>query len=206
MSDNNLHDKFFAAVSAGQDSRVRGILADHPEAIGWRYTANGMDQPVTMIAHDVLTLQILLENKADPNASDRIGDTRLIQCGDGAGTASLLLLHGADVDKANNAGLTPLMRAAFNHATNVVKVLIQNGANPELTNKEGKTAEMIAQERSYPDLVEQIHEYAGTWQKKIAVQESEKFHSGLDHKINVTRPLAMKNTGRQESYFQSVGG
>jgi hypothetical protein len=194
MAMNGLHKGFFDAVIKGDASRVAGILSTNPEAVTWRYNQNGLEQPVTMIAHDAVMLQLLLDHKADPDAADRIGDTRLIQCGDGSGTARLLLDYKADVDKPNNAGLTPLMRAAFNHAVDVVKVLIERGANPDLTDKDGKTAEAIAEERFFPDVAAMIHDYAGTRHKEDAVRESEHFHKGLDHKIQVARPLAMKNT------------
>ena len=204
MVTTNPREEFFDAVSKGDTSRVAGILSTNPQAVTWRYTANGLDQPVTMIAHEAIMLQLLLEHKADPNAADRVGDTRLIQCGDGGGTARLLLDYGAEIDKPNNAGLTPLMRAAFNHAVNVVKVLLEHGANPDLTDKDGKTAEAIAQGRSFHDVAAMIHDYAETRHKEALMRESENFHKGLDHKIQVARPLTMKNSGRQAPYFLAL--
>jgi ankyrin repeat protein len=156
----DLHQEFFTSVSNGNVAKVSTILNQHPDALDWRYTLNGLNQPVTMIAHDLPMLKFLLEKGADPNAADRTGNTRLIECGDGGDAARLLLEHGADIDKPNERGLTPLMRAAFNSCTTVVKVLIDGGANPDLSNVEGKTAEAIARERFFPDLADVIHAYA----------------------------------------------
>lgn len=162
----NLQQEFFTNVSNGNVGKVSAILQEHPDAINWRYTLNGLNQPVTMIAHDLPMLKFLLEKGADANAADRTGNTRLIECGDGGEAVKLLLEHGAEIDKPNERGLTPLMRAAFNKCTTVAKVLIESGANPDLSNVEGKTAEAIARERFFPDLAEMIHDYAAEKNRK----------------------------------------
>ena len=52
----------------------------------------------------------------------------------------LLLAAGANVDKQENNGWTPLMGAAYNGNIEVVKELLKAGANKKLKNKDGKTA------------------------------------------------------------------
>jgi ankyrin repeat protein len=62
----------------------------------------------------------------------------------------VLLAAGADVNAVDRFGYTPLLYAAtidFGDAE-TAKALLQAGANPNVPNKEGKTA--LAQGREYP--------------------------------------------------------
>ena len=52
----------------------------------------------------------------------------------------LLLAAGANVDKQDNDGDTPLMYAASKCKIEVVKELLKAGANKKLKNNDGKTA------------------------------------------------------------------
>ena len=55
--------------------------------------------------------------------------------------AQCLLVRGANIDTQTNAKLTPLHRASIEGYNHVVSLLLQCGADPEIRNKEGKTAE-----------------------------------------------------------------
>jgi hypothetical protein len=48
-----------------------------------------------------------------------------------AGTVQLLLRHGADANSANDRGQTPLAGAAFKGYTDVARVLLDSGADPD---------------------------------------------------------------------------
>jgi ankyrin repeat protein len=48
-----------------------------------------------------------------------------------ADTVQLILQHGAEADKANDRGQTPLAGAAFKGYTDVAKVLLDAGADPD---------------------------------------------------------------------------
>ena len=52
----------------------------------------------------------------------------------------LLLAAGANVDKQNDYGSTPLIYAASNGKIEVVKELLKAGANKKLKDKRGRTA------------------------------------------------------------------
>ena len=54
--------------------------------------------------------------------------------------AKALLGAGADINKLNNNGWTPLMLAANNGYIEVVRELLKRGAKKDLKNKGGKTA------------------------------------------------------------------
>lgn len=76
--------------------------------------------------------QVLLDAGADPNARDRSGETPLFRTQDDsydAPVARLLLQHGAQVNVRNAKGETPLDVAINKRAANLVRVLLENGAD-----------------------------------------------------------------------------
>ena len=54
--------------------------------------------------------------------------------------AKALLGAGADINKQNNGGWTPLMLAAYYGKIEVVRELLKRGAKKEMKDKNGKTA------------------------------------------------------------------
>ena len=54
--------------------------------------------------------------------------------------AKALLGAGADINKQDNSGRTPLMLAANNGKIEVVRELLKRGAKKELKNNDGETA------------------------------------------------------------------
>ena len=58
--------------------------------------------------------------------------------------ARLLLRKGSEIDAQNNYGETALMKAASNDCENIVKLLLQNGANVNIIDAEGNNALMWA--------------------------------------------------------------
>ena len=59
----------------------------------------------------------------------------------GADMMKILLDHpGTDVNQTNDEGTTALMTAARWHSSVYIKILLEAGADPLLTDKEGKTA------------------------------------------------------------------
>ena len=57
----------------------------------------------------------------------------------------MLILHGADKDKATNNGRTPLYYAAYYGKRDVVEVLLANGADKKKAAKDGRTPWDVAQ-------------------------------------------------------------
>ena len=55
-----------------------------------------------------------------------------------------LARHGAALDRADNRGMTPLMRAVQNGHVDVVLTLLDLGADPHVVNQQGQTARSIA--------------------------------------------------------------
>lgn len=59
---------------------------------------------------------------------------------------SLLVSHGAEVDAQDLQGRTPLMEASVHGCLDAVVSLVRLGANPDLKNQEGKSAQVLAEE------------------------------------------------------------
>ena len=55
-----------------------------------------------------------------------------------------LLAHGANINTQDNNGLTALMEAVNADSSETVKLLLEHGADPALTNDEDMTAMAIA--------------------------------------------------------------
>lgn len=59
-------------------------------------------------------------------------------------TARLLLARGADKNAAEDSGMSPLMWACNSDDRPMVELLLSHGADPELRNREGRSAALIA--------------------------------------------------------------
>ncbi len=79
---------------------------------------------------NVAVVASLLDQGANPNPRNRLGDTPLNTAARNGQLelARLLLAHGADVDLPNLASVTPLMSAAFGGHEPVVRELLAHRA------------------------------------------------------------------------------
>ena len=69
-------------------------------------------------------------------------------------TVRFLLKSGADVNAADDQGMTALMQAAgWGHAS-MVQLLLENGADPEARNKQGQTAWGLAAVGQHQEVAE----------------------------------------------------
>mgnify|MGYP001826430960 FL=1 len=99
---------------------------------------------------------LLLEKGAAINARETNGRTALMYASSGpfAGTVGLLLEKGADVNLQGSAeGFTALMTAAAEGQVEVVQVLLAYGADPDLEDVDGDTAESFAIQNGHPQVV-----------------------------------------------------
>lgn len=103
-------------------------------------------------------IKYLITKKAKIDASDSNGNTALLRIISNHLSNKirimLLIKNGADIEKANNKGFTPLM-AAVSHTDGkiLVKRLITFGVNVLAKDSEGKTALMHAQEKNAPLII-----------------------------------------------------
>ena len=54
--------------------------------------------------------------------------------------AVFLIRHNADVNSANDLGTTPLMYAILSQKIDLIKLLLENGAEKDVKERSGKTA------------------------------------------------------------------
>ena len=64
-----------------------------------------------------------------------------------------MLEHGAAVNMASSHGWTPLMAAAWEGHTSIVKVLLKNDANISLVNSERRSALLLAESGGHREVV-----------------------------------------------------
>lgn len=92
------------------------------------------------------TVELLLERGAKIEAKDNVGDTPLIAAAcdcavidmpDTFNAINLLLQKGADIGATNKKGTTALMRAADWGRSEIVKLLLEKGANVEAKDHDG---------------------------------------------------------------------
>jgi ankyrin repeat protein len=69
---------------------------------------------------------------------------------------AFLLDNGADIDKVDGVGWTPLMEAIMDEMTELVKYLIEKGADKSIANARGATASMLAQKFGRSDMYEYL--------------------------------------------------
>jgi ankyrin repeat protein len=101
-------------------------------------------------------VSILIKNGADVNFQDKDGVTALHMASFyGHAAVALRLLHEkADPNLARTDGFTPLHFACLKGNETIVRTLIANGAQLDLKTTSGKTAEGIAEEKKYNNIVQ----------------------------------------------------
>ena len=88
------------------------------------------DQMCTPL-HDCMSaavMRVLIEHGGEINARDNSGNAPLHECSDGE-SARELIKAGAEIDAVNTDGVTPLIEAAAMGRFEVVKTLIEHGAD-----------------------------------------------------------------------------
>ena len=91
---------------------------------------------------DVLWINFLLQNGANPNIADNRGVTPLVlaaQLGFVDGVQALVS-GGAKVDVANATGETPLIAAVLKGDVPLMRVLLKAGADPDRADSSGRSA------------------------------------------------------------------
>ncbi|GFN85204.1 ankyrin homolog [Plakobranchus ocellatus] len=84
-------------------------------------------------------VETVLSAGADPNKHNKRGETALHLASDTEIT-SLLIQAGANLDARDGSGQTPLLAAALNNKTDVIKVLKKYGADMAAVDEEGNSA------------------------------------------------------------------
>jgi ankyrin repeat protein len=133
--------------------RVRDLLAQgaSPDA----RSDEGRPPLVSAVLGGSLALMgLLLDSGADVDAADDHGWTALHFAAEEVlpEMASLLIAKGADVNAQDEEGNTPLARAIFSARGRgeVVRLLRQHGAKPDIPNRSGETPRQLADRLGEP--------------------------------------------------------
>ncbi len=76
-----------------------------------------------------------------------------------AGVAKYLISKGAEIDALTSKRDTPLNRAIFWGHIEMVKILLENGADPTIRNDKGNNAFDIAKNRGELEILELLNKY-----------------------------------------------
>jgi len=82
-------------------------------------------------------------------------------------TTQLLVDYGADIDKKNDRGQTPLAGVCFKGYLDIVKILVKNGANVYENNGMGTTPIMFASMFGNYEIVKYLNKEKSTYKTKI---------------------------------------
>lgn len=99
--------------------------------------------------HSLELVAYLLSRGANPNSICEFGETPLLLSIYEPGKVWLLLQNGADINKHDWNGLTPLHKAARAGQFKTVLLLLRNGADCTINNNKGQTAEEYCFERFF---------------------------------------------------------
>ena len=94
----------------------------------------------------------VLRDKEDITDAAATGSARLVE---------MLLMAGVNVDTKTSGGYTPLLIAAGRGRTEVVKLLLDAGADVKAVGESKRTAYQLAMDRDYGETAALIHKHGG---------------------------------------------
>jgi ankyrin repeat protein len=153
---------FWNAVDAGDSEEVKRLISQHPDLIEARTFMGYTALHRAVKSANTNLVEILLNAGANVNAQAEAKITSLhIAAFDGnASIAELLLKAGANVNaigyRHNN---TPLHVAAAHGHLEVVRILISHGADVDVVDMLNKTAQQVAEENGYTNIVAEMAGY-----------------------------------------------
>lgn len=151
-------------LNAGETANIRALLQGGADAS----TRNAEGATWLMQAAAIGNLELvktLIEAGADVKATDPQGWTALMKAlynhdlnRGFPEIVSALVDAGADFETQIGYGTRPLMLAAAYGEAGVVEVLLKAGADVRAKNEGGRTALMMAKDKDYVEVINQLHE------------------------------------------------
>lgn len=116
------------------------LLNESENALTIQQKAIILRQAALLDWSDVLRALLDREKRPAIHEIDQIGTLVAKACSmANIGAAKCLIDYGADVDRRDANGLTPLALASFNRQLPIMKLLLEQGANVECTDPDGRT-------------------------------------------------------------------
>jgi ankyrin repeat protein len=137
--------QFLEAIRQNDIDRVQSLLRISGIDEADEDSANVLHYAALYASADCMKL--LLQNRADPNAANKLGETPLMWCSHDLEKTKLLLNYKADVNAKTKAGNTPLLIACVGQDQNeMIRLLLDKGADPLAKNeRNGTTLLRLAQ-------------------------------------------------------------
>lgn len=156
---------FLKAVKDADIGKVSQLINSGPTMVNTRDLSSGETAlHIVTRRRDAPWMRYLLERGADPNLRDKEGVAPLIIAADQrfVDGARLLLAARANVNVANRNGETALIRAVQLRDQSMVRVLIDNGADPNQTDSlAGYSARDYAERDNRGGAIQQLLRDAG---------------------------------------------
>jgi uncharacterized protein len=152
----------FEASALGDLPRVRELLGKQPELAN-DYAPDGF-QPLGLASFfnnlDVVVYLLLMGAQVNSPSKNplRVMPLHSSVARKNLTITRILLSHGADVNATQADDFTPLLEAAQNGQLEMVKLLIEFGADPLAVKSDGKSAFNLAQEYEHPEVARYLSE------------------------------------------------
>ena len=145
--------ELLSILGSGELDRMEALLAagTSPDCVVSR-----SGRTLLMAAPRAPMVRLLLAHGADPGIRDNKGATALhhaVLCAEALEIIPLLLEKGADINAADDMGYTALISAVVNDKPDLVRFMLERGANPVLRTREGQSALDWAQDLGIVDIV-----------------------------------------------------
>lgn len=191
---NDIGNPALIQSARDQSWRVFDLLANNPETEIDQ--ANKFDETALMYLAILGQTDRAIKLINQGASVNRLGWTPLHYAASRAqlDTAKMLITHKAIVNAPGTDGTTPLMMAAMSGNQDMVRLLMQNGADPTMINIKGETAADLANSNKHTSLAKLLDDAA----KRVADNRS----GVVDSPAQVVRELEAKskqdesNTGR----------
>ncbi len=160
-------------------AKAAEMIADNPAVVNLALHTGAYPLHVAAMTDNAELLSYLILNGADARARTAKGSSAL-HLAAYAGclrTAGILLGKGLDINAPEPDGFTPLMKACQKGRLEMVEFLRDNGANPMVATKSGRTARKLAEK--YPEIAAIID----AWVEKIEADR----HAAAAEKVAVER-------------------